>query len=530
VLNEYSSAFSYTLAVGKAPFHAPKREDIYKKLQNRDYKWPDVSKCQNDISKDLEDLVGSLLVHEDDRPSPDQIVSHAFFKTAFVPDQLDSATTQEAPRWSNVRPPTAEVLRQGFSDSWFNLCRESGVGEYAPGRMFQLPGGKRIRSVVRDCEKELAAGRHPTVPIPQDTVYLPFPERASFMSSGPSTIVEIKEESDTSGESRCLNETSGNGKARAPPRRLADKARTTKRLKENTEPIEETQEESPRKTEVRKLSRKASQQVIGVSASERPKGKPLPETRTMTRPMSRTTSDSTTATMKRSRQVAEDIEIARPSEYATTRGAAIVETSRHIPQAKGTPIPMTDPATVLARVSRLRDNLAEALAKKDRPVSRRTPRSHQLPFVSKWVDYSRKHGLGYVLNDGSIGCLVNATSRHPVTFLTVQDGYYHLQNIGQDPKSIAETPMKYYADFGPSGIRSTTVDKERRRTTGVLWAKFGKYMCQQLGQAEARFCADSTSEAPSTFVRFYQRTGSVGIWGFSDGCFQVSWIFRLSRN
>ena len=81
---------SYTLAVGKAPFHAAKREDIYKKLQHREYEWPDLSKHQNDISNDLRDLVGSLLVDEDDRPSPDEIVSHSFFKMAFIPERLDS--------------------------------------------------------------------------------------------------------------------------------------------------------------------------------------------------------------------------------------------------------------------------------------------------------------------------------------------------------------------------------------------------------------------------------------------------------
>jgi len=80
----------YTLAVGKAPFHAAKREEIYKNLQNRAYEWPDLAQHPNDISRDLQDLVSSLLVDEDDRPCPDRIVSHSFFKMATIPDRLNS--------------------------------------------------------------------------------------------------------------------------------------------------------------------------------------------------------------------------------------------------------------------------------------------------------------------------------------------------------------------------------------------------------------------------------------------------------
>ena len=59
---------SYTLAVGKAPFHAGSKEEIYKKLKAREYSWPELSAITNDISADLRELVASLLVPEDLRP------------------------------------------------------------------------------------------------------------------------------------------------------------------------------------------------------------------------------------------------------------------------------------------------------------------------------------------------------------------------------------------------------------------------------------------------------------------------------
>jgi len=224
--------------VGKAPFHASKREDIYKKLQAREYKWPEISKTQNDISNDLRDLVGSLLVHEDDRPCPDQIVSHAFFKMTFIPDRLDKGCTNSTPRWTNIRPPTARVIQQGYSDNWFKICKESGVGEYAPGKMFPVFGGRTLKSVVKDCEKEIQAGRQPVVPVPADTVYVPFPERNNPLANGGNHLSEITEEresSGVSGEEQALAETTANDRAPPAPRLLAGKPRT-RRAKENTVP------------------------------------------------------------------------------------------------------------------------------------------------------------------------------------------------------------------------------------------------------------------------------------------------------
>ena len=79
--------------MGRAPFHAAKREDIYRKLKAREYNWPDLAKFANEITDDLRDIVSLLLVHEDERPTPDQIVSHPFFKLGYIPLKLESGCT-----------------------------------------------------------------------------------------------------------------------------------------------------------------------------------------------------------------------------------------------------------------------------------------------------------------------------------------------------------------------------------------------------------------------------------------------------
>ena len=39
------------------------------------------------------------------------------------------------------------------------------------------------------------------------------------------------------------------------------------------------------------------------------------------------------------------------------------------------------------------------------------PASTPVFWISKWVDYSDKYGLGYQLNNGSVGVLFNDTTR-----------------------------------------------------------------------------------------------------------------------
>ncbi|KAF1989576.1 hypothetical protein K402DRAFT_444649 [Aulographum hederae CBS 113979] len=544
---------SYTLAVGKAPFHAPKREDIYKKLQKRDYQWPETSRVK--VSETLKDLVGSLLVHEDDRPSPDRIVSHEFFKIEFVPEILTAGCIESPPSPNIVRPLSKEENRQGYSDSWFNICRASGVGEYAPGKAFVLPGDRKVRSVVKDCMEELELGRQPVVPLPEDAVYLPFPARKNAFNTNPNVLSEPEEQRrplvEDKPELRYLNETSGNATARQGPRRPADTVRRARRLKENNPPIEEV-EDSPEiqiqePQAVQETLKKSTRRIPGhnlevrrpeiqaeeprpVQGTMRKSTRRAPESAVATHPLPARAIPLLTST---SRTVSRDSATTTASKMTLSQGLGERSTNsrRNTPieepmiqeRQKGTTLQDSDPDSILDQASKFRDSLTKALAKKD-VVSKRAPRNHSqaLPFVTKWVDYTRKHGVGYVLNDGSVGCVLNATARHPVTYVVVQDGYTHLKKLGQNTTHTETTPFLHFADCGDSGIKSILVDKDRKRTTSLIWAKFGKYMVSQLGQSEVRSDEDGEEKSPLVFVKFYQRLGKVGIWGFSNGCFQFN--------
>jgi myosin-1 len=614
------------LAVGKAPFHASNKEEIYKKARKGEYEWPDVSKHQNDISNDLRDLVSSLLVHEDERPNPDQIVSHAFFKMNFVPETLDSSCTTKKPVFPSIKPPNAETIRRGYSDSWLKVCKSSGVGEYAPGKTFPLQGPKKLVSVVKDCEKEIAAGRAPMVPIPENTVYLPFPERVNILESRLNQLSEISEERDSSGEGRQLVEINANDRSnKSNPRSMEPPP--SRHLQENQDPLdqelkapavptaikrttsqrarpveaevevrpstsrqssrEQPTQAKPRPISVRYAPRAEAERVEiptpeieGKSSSSRQTSREQPQ-----EPRSRPTSIRVAQRVeaervevekekplilrepaRRERPVRSQTVTARPIQTLREQAPVFVETisrpspplvtappmrrarsvrtvsANHEAAAKNqaaveivsipddTPseseedsIPnssFTDPAIVLARAAKLRDNIASALAGKS-GLPRRASTPPKLPFVTKWVDYARKHGVGYVLEDGSIGCLFNATSKHRVTHVIVNNGFSHLQMVGNDLEAVGRVPLEYYSHLENDELVNGSVETDRKRQTMILWAKFSKYMCQSLGESQKQIRPRNNKDG-TLFMRYYQRLGSVGIWGFSNGCFQVS--------
>jgi myosin-1 len=545
----------YTLAVGRAPFHAPKREDIYRKLKAREYTWPDLAKFANEITDDLRDIVSLLLVHEDDRPTPDQIVAHPFFKLGHIPLQLESACTSRVPKWPKNRPPTASAIRRGYTEEWWEMCKASAVGEYEPGKSFGALGNRRNKTVARDCQKEIESGKQPNIPFAMDTVYLPFPARTHWPFQAAGGLSEIPEEKESSSEGRALVEGTGNDRTKGRPARIVGKEEIPPTLKENQTPVQELELETTKKVlekaptrmrSVRKISnpgrvtaasattvplrvpretRTTLQRTRSTKEVTKEKEDPAPEVKENIRPIQRTRSTREAPKEKEPLVVeVKPVRVVKTSARVAEKSERLVaQTSRTktaIPlRTLSIELPATDPVTVLARLYTFHDNIARALEKK--PSNSKRDKVPNLPFVSKWVDYSRKYGVGYVLEDGSVGCLATATARHPVTVAFSADGHAHLRKLSKDLDHAESIPMQFYA--APSRTKGLSkvevMDKERRDAILTIWQKFGKYMCTQLGTEDL---LRKREPQPVNFVKFYQRVSNVGIWGFGDGSFQVS--------
>ncbi|QIW95414.1 hypothetical protein AMS68_000932 [Peltaster fructicola] len=588
---------TYTLAVGKAPFHASSKEEIYKKLKQGDYKWPELSTTNNDISADLRETVASLLVPEEMRPSPDHIVSQNFFRIAFVPTSIPTGARERAPVWSEVAVPSAETRQRGWSDSWYKACEQSGVGFKTETKCFKLSGGERIRSIVHEMAMEAQLGTVPTMPIPSDVVYSstvgdwkmsesPEPSESIEDRSRSTMLKEISHNEVSMPRTTTARRTGRDADIMPPPPRPSSRTARSASIRKTARTISE---ESARAEALRVAqdaapvqSLRSSRSVAGpltastlrersntagsglatadraepaatmsradsarrhadASLARRPRAATKKERPVSPKPDRFATLEEMrqVSPIKRTKLRAEEVQILPDGKL--NRHSAVLQfpppprmerslpVPRRQPSHRSTSLTGSDPQTVLRRLTVLRDNLASALAGAQKKTSKRDiePEAVRLPFVSRWVDYSRKHGVGYVLEDGTVGCIINASAKAntPVTHVLVRNGQRWLGRVGKNLDSLDDIPIEIFEDRDQAGIQlmslksaagGAIIDAERRRTLSVLWSKFGRYMCQSLDGEERVDQTDSNQ-----LVRFYQRLGSVGIWAFLDGCLQV---------
>ena len=614
---------TYTLAVGKAPFHASSKEEIYKKLKQGEYKWPELSATHNDISTDLRNTVASLLVPEEERPEPDDIISQPFFRMGYVPHHIPVASREKIPQWTEVSLPSKAARDQGFTDSWYSLCKEAGVGKTPDGISFKLNRGRKIKSIVHDFQKEAQLGTAPVMPIPKDTVYI------STVSDW--NVTGSPEPEDSEGLrplTRAIREISHNEVAK-PRTMLPSERRIVRDAEAMPPPSRPVSRVAARSGTVRRAARTISEEAAkageSVKIASDPEPVPAPATRisrtriatsnpvsstlretntissarpqpsrsqssesTMDKPQ-RTTSIKRSADASLARRPRATIKKAErpvspppPGPYATLdelkqtspqrrprRKAPTPEVvevlsdhdSEERPAAQALSLPPpprmsktlprprrvvsppdahpnTDPTTVLDRLTRFRDNLANAISNSP-SLARQTSRpdakdAENLPFVCKWVDYSVKHGVGYVLKDGTVGCVFNASAKHntPVTHVYNHDGRRWLAKLRKDLENSEIVPLEILEDRAEDGIihkvykglgsvkeGPLAAEAARRKTLSVLWAKFGRYMCQSL-EGDVGMGGSAEGKNNDSFVRFYQRIGNVGLWVFADGAMQ----------
>lgn len=233
-------------------------------------------------------------------------------------------------------------------------------------------------------------------------------------------------------------------------------------------------------------------------------------------------------------------------------------------------LPDSKPDDVLCQLQRLRSELEISL----KDLARGKDHSHteefdvrsqnfkHRPVVVKWVDYTNKFGIGYILANGTVGCVFKGDETSNPTCVVVAGAEDHLKKRNvtkyREKHQIVHArgaPIEFIENCGLEGLKRVLVpasqyqvpvsdagvadklapgrdihDYEKRRKL-CLWDKFGKYMTQTLGKSE-EIDANSVEETNSSrtrrdnvagpFVKFYQRLGNVGIWGFGDGSFQFN--------
>lgn len=230
-------------------------------------------------------------------------------------------------------------------------------------------------------------------------------------------------------------------------------------------------------------------------------------------------------------------------------------------------IPNTKPKDVITNLRKIRDELDSIINRGSSGATdvdsscydQKRKSLHSRPVLQKWVDYTNRYGIGYILANGTVGCVFKADSSAPTSCVLVAGAEAHIYKKKSATYSEkdqvvpkAGAPVEFLEDCAADGIKRVIVpaakyqirdgataledklcsgetihDLEKRKRLSI-WDKFGKYMNQKDLIAEPN--EDPSLKNTSTykhavagpFVKFHQRLGNVGIWAFGDGALQLN--------
>jgi hypothetical protein len=568
----------------KPPFQASTTDEIYRRARERDYDWPEAPNKY--ISREAKELVASMLQDADMRPEPDQIVQDNWFLCGYMPVQSDiTPKLRECPPESSAfyeRNTSAQV--ESNRRTLHEMCRQCGVG---PWDQVQVV----TRQIWRECAEEEQHGLTPVIPLAKGIVYRPLDEVKNEMKLQSQLSLRPKQSSQSAGKSvdRAENQedelidlneavyrpkattapTAPTGLLRAPPQSFAAQQRMQNKPATGTFRSQPPSEPAPNPIEsLRTRPRRVLPAVASASKAEEVSPAALhPTTRSVRAKMPAPAPAPAERREplfqggdpeKTLKQI--QMELERPDDRRS-----IFSPSEYQEQVKG-----TKPDEVLGRLKKFEKELERALNARSMAIVSPKEQAPAPPrIVVKWVDYTHKFGLGYILDDGSVGCvlkalpfqegdsperlylppacmLVHGAERHALRrndmsypdrhqVVPMNQSIYFYENNGEAGISrVRVSPKAFHVPTNSDGTQGKLAQGKdiydhRKRERIVLWKKFSNYMIafgremnmrQEVDTQTPIPTADPTT-APNDIVIFYQRFGDVGFWLFCDGHMQV---------
>ncbi|CAH0047987.1 unnamed protein product [Clonostachys solani] len=546
----------FAMLTSKPPFQSSTTDEIYRRAKERDYEWPDVETTQKFISHEAKDLVATMLTEADQRPDPDVIIRHPFFTSGYMP-----AETEMNIRLREVPPEREEFylhrlprnLEAQSLKNFATMCQECCVGPDSPVQVVKAP-------VWKEMAAEEKAGLTPVIPLSTEVVYRPFEEWLREQK-------EAKLRLAASMSSQSEDPRATTGFLRQPPQSFAAQQRAQSRptaMPAPSRPI-----------------RSASEAVLSTSQSMRartrkelPSEQPRGEVQTLSIRSARETSRPALPISKSepklpvSERVAA-LSSATPTEHRRQKSESIRPATLFSPTERPEVISGTQPDMILERLRRLQIELERALNSRTMAIiSSKTVSPPHPHIVVKWVDYTNKFGLGYILNDGSVGCILrdipttegNKTAMLPPAGVFIRGAERHILRRQDDSYADRNQPVpmtesiKFFENNGEGGLGEVRISPEqfrvsvnedgtagkmnpgkdiyqhRKRERIILWKKFANYMIAY-GRDEAVPAEETEASAAMSpgqkgtmaeLVTFYQRFGDVGCWVYCDGHLQFN--------
>lgn len=552
----------------KPPFQSSTTDEIYRRAREREYDWPENG--QKLISPEAKSIVSSMLVDADKRPDPDLIVQHEFFATGYVPALADmSPKLRETPPQQEIFLDACQApkLRERALGNLRAMCKECGVGPWAQFSKSTKP------EVWKEFHLEDKHGLTPIIPLADDVVYRPLNdyrplekfvrEHEPLSSHSINLLCEKTEALTIDGADSRVPPAA----LKAPPQSFAAQQRAANRPQNpmtasRTAPSMSTAPTRPINARARSSKKDVpltTSGALSLASHEEQTKTTTRTTRTQlpsTKPAARTASGTQPVTRERQR----DASIEAPK-AAAEAGPEPRQVTLFHPDEPQELLDSTRPDVVLHKMRLLQKELQRALHSRSQAFIDQQDKEPSTPkIVVKWVDYSNKFGVGYILNDGSAGCIMNSVTGPagdedavlPPTYLLVRGTEKHISRKHdtqyRDRHQIV--PMTdtiyFYELHGEEGLSRTGVNPEefrvsvnadgvackigpgtdaynhRKRERIVLWKKFANYMLQYGRDPKDIDVFPAVTGFPDDLVTFYQRFGDVGVWHFCDGHTQVS--------
>jgi len=590
----------FAMITSKPPFQSSTTDEIYRRARDRDYEWP--SSDQKHVSQEVKDLVAAMLQDADKRPDPDTIVGHPFFTAGYMPEasEMTPKLREFPPENPAFYDPPADPESQAKNlQRVKNLARECGVGPWSESKLV-------FKNIWREMAEEEQNGLTPVIPLAEGVVYRPFDEikaeQKAARLAGQHAAQHTFELPDRTREAKSSATDSSqslkpSSLLRAPPQSFAAQQRAqhrptptigVTRSQTSSEPLLQTSGLSRSKStrelsvssrqsdeDVAAPSRKTAEEAVRSSRSaeqaedltstRRSSDESAPSARSSTRSLRSQTSSSKSQSTLTSDTTASQQSVRRTTSTKETKGQRL---SLFSPTEYQEKIPGTEPDAVLERLKKLQAELERALNSRSMAIissREKTPSPPQI--VVKWVDYTNKFGLGYVLNDGSVGCilknipaveggksgylppscvLVHDAERHCLRkeepgykdrhqIIPMTGSIYFYENNGEEGFSRVRVPAETFkVPINPDGTvgklsAGRDIYDHRKRERLVLWKKFANYMISYGREMDglleddpkAPTITDPTAP-PADVVTFYQRFGDVGCWMFCDGHMQFN--------
>ena len=563
------------MLTSKPPFQSSTTDEIYRRARERDYEWPTLESSQKIVSLEAKDIVATMLEDADRRPDPDIILQHRFFTSGFMPTEADMSS-----RLREVPPDRQEFYSTRMdssmqAQSYRNLkemCRACCVGPWSTVQVIHT-------QIWKEMAAEEKAGLTPMIPLAENLVYRPFDdfvkEQQLLRSKYASSITSSSSQPAPSSEDQLAGmQKAPVGLLRQPPQSFAAQQRAQGRPAASASTINSRPPVDPVPSGSQGTGARSRQDIIRDMASkEAPEG-PVKSMRSSTRmhlPSARSAPSLQVAERAATMSSEPPASSHKRHNSDTIRSATLFSPTEKLGNISG-----SKPDIILDRLRRLQTELERALNSRTMAIisskSVTPPHPH---VVVKWVDYTNKFGLGYILNDGSVGCILrdipttegSKTVMLPPAGVFIRGAEKHIlrrQDEGyldrNQPIPMTE-PIKFFENNAEKGLSEVAVSPEhfrvavnedgtagkmspgkdiyqhRKRERIILWKKFANYMIAYgrddavpVEETEtAGVMSPGQKGTMAELVTFYQRFGDVGCWVFCDGHLQVSSPTPTSR-